>query len=173
MVLPPLCLLGMGLACLTLTSLKPPSRFSPPSNGRSFKPTAYSTARPSTLPMATSICRPPTSCKERATSILPDRTIWSSRKLIWRRSARSSNGKYRAAVRFSRMFTAPCRCAPYVAPFDRDQRQRLPIAIKSSCSNRSFHMDIFQMPAVALFTGMVLSFAVVMIFTTLNDARRG
>lgn len=34
-------------------------------------------------------------------------------------------------------------------------------------------MDVFQMPAVALFTGMVLSFAVVMIFTTLNDARHG
>lgn len=34
-------------------------------------------------------------------------------------------------------------------------------------------MDIFQMPAVALFTGMVLSFAIVMIITTLNDARRG
>lgn len=34
-------------------------------------------------------------------------------------------------------------------------------------------MDVFQMPAVALFTGMVLSFAVVMIFATLNDARRG
>jgi hypothetical protein len=34
-------------------------------------------------------------------------------------------------------------------------------------------MDVFQMPAVALFTGMVLSFAVVMILTTLNDALRG
>jgi hypothetical protein len=33
-------------------------------------------------------------------------------------------------------------------------------------------MDIFQMPAVALFTGMVLSFAVVMIVATVNDARQ-
>jgi len=34
-------------------------------------------------------------------------------------------------------------------------------------------MDVFQIPAVALFTGMVLSFAVFMIFATLNDAYRG
>lgn len=34
-------------------------------------------------------------------------------------------------------------------------------------------MDVFQMPAVALFTGMILSFAMVMIFVTLNEARRG
>jgi len=34
-------------------------------------------------------------------------------------------------------------------------------------------MDIFQTPAVALFTGMILSFAAVMIFVTLNEAVRG
>lgn len=31
-------------------------------------------------------------------------------------------------------------------------------------------MDILQFPAVALFTGMMLSFAVVMIFVTVGDA---
>ena len=30
-------------------------------------------------------------------------------------------------------------------------------------------MDILQMPAVALFTGMVLSFMVVMLFVTVSD----
>jgi hypothetical protein len=31
-------------------------------------------------------------------------------------------------------------------------------------------MDVFQIPAVALFTGMMLSFATVMIFVTVGDA---
>lgn len=30
-------------------------------------------------------------------------------------------------------------------------------------------MDVLQIPAVALFTGMVLSFAVIMIFVTVGD----
>ncbi len=30
-------------------------------------------------------------------------------------------------------------------------------------------MDVFQIPAVALFTGMVLSFVVVMLFVTITD----
>jgi hypothetical protein len=33
------------------------------------------------------------------------------------------------------------------------------------------HMDALQIPFVALFTGMVLSFAVVMIYATIADAR--
>jgi hypothetical protein len=31
-------------------------------------------------------------------------------------------------------------------------------------------MDVFQIPAVALFTGMMISFAAVMIFVTVGDA---
>lgn len=31
-------------------------------------------------------------------------------------------------------------------------------------------MDVFQIPAVALFTGMVISFAIIMIFETVSDA---
>ena len=34
-------------------------------------------------------------------------------------------------------------------------------------------MDVFQIPAVALFTGMVLSFAVAMLYATINEARHG
>jgi hypothetical protein len=30
-------------------------------------------------------------------------------------------------------------------------------------------MDVFQIPAVALFTGMVLCFALVMLFVTITD----
>ena len=30
-------------------------------------------------------------------------------------------------------------------------------------------MDVFQIPAVALFTGMMLSFALVMLFVTITD----
>jgi hypothetical protein len=33
-------------------------------------------------------------------------------------------------------------------------------------------MDVFQMPAVALFTGMVLSFAVVMLYGSLQELRK-
>jgi hypothetical protein len=33
-------------------------------------------------------------------------------------------------------------------------------------------MDVFQIPVVALFTGMILSFAAVMIFGTIADARK-
>ena len=34
-------------------------------------------------------------------------------------------------------------------------------------------MDVLEIPAVALFTGMVLSFAVVMLYATINEARHG